>query len=65
MTREAFEKLPKAAQTRIEYLRGKIKTDSRHRELYITKGTGYIEGFRDAGIITDYEHKALKCYLTI
>ena len=65
MTRDAFEKLPQVAKTKIEFYRTKIKYDSRYREMYITKGHGYIEGLRDAGIITEYEHKELKCYLTI
>lgn len=65
MTRDAFEKLPEAAKIKIESYRTKIKLDNRYRELFIAKGNGYIEGLRDAGIITDFEHKELKCYLTI
>ena len=65
MTREAYEKLPKAAQDRIEKFREDLKADRRHRELYICKSSGYIEAFRDAGVITDYECRALKCYITV
>lgn len=65
MTREAYEKLPKVAQERIEKFRSDMKEDKRHREVYICKSNGYIEAFRDAGIITDYECRALKCYITV
>jgi len=64
-TREAFNKLPKAAQDRIERFRSDMKEDPKHRELYICKSRGYIEGLRDAGIITNYECRALKCYITV
>ena len=42
-----------------------MKKDYLHRELYLSKGAGYIEGLRDAGLLTDFEHRELKCYLTI
>ena len=64
-TREAFNKLPKVAQDRIERFRSDMKKDYLHRELYLSKGAGYIEGLRDAGLLTDFEHRELKCYLTI
>lgn len=64
-TREAMNKLPKAAHDKIERLRSDMKVDGRHRELYISKGNGYIECLRDVGIITEQEHKMLKCYLTV
>lgn len=64
-TREIMNKLPKVAYDRIERFRSDMKTDNRHREVYVSKGSGYIEGLRDAGIITDMEHRILKCYLTV
>lgn len=65
MTREVVERLPQVIRDRIERFRKDAKTDSRHREIYICKGQGYIEGLRDAGIIKEGESRILKCYLTI
>jgi len=64
-TKQAYDKLPKAAQDRIEQLRKNLKEDYRHRELYLTTGRGYLEGLRDAGIITERERQFLRCYLTV
>jgi len=64
-TREVMNRLPKAARDRIERFRSDMKVDRLHKELYTAKGSGYIEGLRDSGTITEQEHKMLKCYLTI
>lgn len=64
-TREVMNKLPNAVHDRIERFRSDMKANSRYKELYINKGSGYVEGLRDAGIITERELKLLKCYLTV
>ena len=63
--RETMNGLPKTVQIRIERFRSDMKTDSRHREVYVSKGNGYIEGLRDSGLITEYEHRMLKSYLAV
>jgi hypothetical protein len=65
MTREVVESLPQGIRDRIERFRKDMKTDPRHREIYICKGQGYIEGLRDAGLIKEVASKILKCYLTV
>lgn len=65
MTRKAYEKLPQEAQHRVDRFRKDMKTDQRHRELYLAKGNGYLEGLRDAGLITEMDCRMLKCYLSI
>lgn len=64
-TREVINKLPENIRNRIEEYRGNIKTDHSHRELYISKSSGYIDGLYDARLITDQERRILKVYRTI
>ena len=65
MTRKTLDKLPEKVRIRIERFHKDAKTDIRHRELYICKGSGYLAGLQDAGIITEQERKILFCYLTV
>ena len=65
MTRETLEKLPQEVRNRIERFKKDSKNNIRYRELYVNKGIGYVEGLRDAGLISENECKALKCYVTI
>lgn len=64
-TRETLNKLPENIRERIENYRLNIKTDNLHRELYICKSSGYLDGLYDAGIITEAEKRILKVYRTV
>ena len=64
MTRELLNSLSEPIRNRIEYLKENA-SDPRYRELYVNKALGYIEGLRDAGVITENERKAIFCYVSL
>lgn len=67
MTRETLQILPQNVRETIEYFRKEYKQFpelSRRNETRSRMG-GYIQGLRDAGLITERQRQIIFCYMTV
>lgn len=67
MTREIIEKLPENVQDRIAGLKKQFKacTDYHRRYEMRERIAGYVDGLRDAGIVTEVERRIVYIYATL
>ena len=61
-TRELIAKMPANVMSKIESLRASYKRDAYKAGIRLA---GYVDGLRDAGLITERERMMLFCYGTI
>lgn len=64
-TRDTMHSLPVNVQERIESFRANIRKDPTHREFYICRASGYLEGLRDAGAISEMDRAVLRGYVAV
>lgn len=73
MTRETLEKLPQNVRTRVESFRNQYRI-AKERDISGAKANvtaarsasaGYMQGLKDAGLITDAERQILFIYTTV
>lgn len=64
-TREIVERLPEAVRWALEDLRKDYKNPCIDRDATRAKLAGYVNGLRDAGLITKYERGVLFVYGTV
>ncbi len=65
MTREVIAKMPEHIVTKIEMFRKDYANAALSADTTRARIAGYVEGLRDAGMITDRERQVLFCYATV
>ena len=65
MTREVIEKLPGGIRWQIEDMRKDYKNPAVNHEAARARLAGYVNGLRDAGMITDRERQIIFVYGTV
>ena len=65
-TREIINKLPESVLLRVnQYREAYTHFDGRNRAEARVRMAGYVEGLRDAGLITERERQLLFVYMTV
>lgn len=65
MTKDVFEKLPEAVYAQLESIRKDYKNRALNREETRARLAGYVQGLRDAGLISERERQILFAYGTV
>ena len=65
MIREIYERMPEQVKKNLEGLRHDYKSGTYSKEIVRAKSAWYVKGLHDAGLVTDYERRALFIYTTV
>lgn len=65
MTREVLRKMPDNVKRAIEDLRKDYKNEALNKDCVRNRSAGYVQGLRDAGLITERERQILFVYTTV
>lgn len=65
MTKQVLNKIPANVRAALEQLRKDYKNDALNTDESRSRSAGYVQGLRDAGLITERERQILFIYTTV
>lgn len=65
MTKQVLNKIPANVRAALEQLRKDYKNDALNKGESRNRSAGYVQGLRDAGLITERERQILFIYTTV